>query len=93
VWTTTLDSVAALVVDSILTARIQPLPGLLESEEFRTVVVLAPRPTLEVAPAVVCLPHSMHEANQLPATIGIPGRRRDRPTPQPEGRRGGGRFS
>jgi hypothetical protein len=69
VWTTTLDSVAALVVDSILTARIQPLPGLLESEGFRTVVVFAPRPTLEVAPAVVCLPHIMHEPNQRPAGL------------------------
>lgn len=69
VWTTTLDSADAVVAGSILTARIRPLPGLLRSEGFRTVVVFAPRPTLEVAAPVVCLPHIVHEEGQRPTGL------------------------
>lgn len=66
VWETSLDSTSALQVEGILRERAQAISGLLEPEGFRTVAVLSNRPTLEVAPAVTCIPHVRHERGERP---------------------------
>ena len=65
-WESSLEPELSAQVTDVLRRRVRPLPRLLEAEGFRTVVVLSPRPTVEVGQAVACLPHVKHEPDQRP---------------------------
>lgn len=69
VWETSLDSTSALQVEGILRERARAISGLLEPKGFRTVAVLSNSPTLEVSPAVTCIPHVRHDRGERPSGL------------------------